>query len=96
MNTVTFRIDAPAAKHVFVAGSFNGWNPGQYALSRQPQGEWQTTISLPAGSHEYKFIVDTEWVHDINNPQKVKVQSPHEGYDSVIVVGAQDSLSFRR
>jgi hypothetical protein len=95
-ESVTFRIDAPTAQHVFVAGSFNGWNPRQYPLSKQPQGQWQTTISLPLGRHEYKFIVDTEWVHDVNNPNKVELQPPWHGYNSFIVVGSQDSLSFKR
>ncbi len=95
-ESVTFRIDAPAAGQVFVAGSFNKWDPRQYPLSRQEHGQWQTTISLPAGRHEYKFIVDTEWVHDVNNPDKVALAPPMHGYNSVITVGRADSLSSSR
>jgi 1,4-alpha-glucan branching enzyme len=95
-ESVTFRIDAPAARHVFVAGTFNGWNPRQYSLSEQSQGQWQTTISLPTGRHEYKFIVDSEWVYDVNNPNRVQLQPPLQGYNSVINVGSQDSLSSKR
>ena len=95
-ESVTFRIDAPAAQHVFVAGSFNGWNPRQYPLSKQPQGQWQTAISVPVGRHEYKFIVDSEWVHDMNNPNKVQLEPPMHGYNSVINVGSQESLSSNR
>ena len=95
-ESVTFRIAAPAARQVFLAGSFNNWNPRQYPLSEQPQGQWQTTISLPTGRHEYKFIVDSEWVDDVNNPNKVQLQPPLHGYNSVINVGSQDSLSSKR
>jgi hypothetical protein len=95
-ESVTFRIATPAARQVFVAGSFNNWNPRQYPLSEQPQGQWQTTISLPTGRHEYKFIVDSEWIYDVSNPYKVQLQPPLHGYNSVINVGSQDSLSFKR
>jgi len=95
-QSVTFSLDAPAAQQVFVAGSFNHWNPRQYPLSKQPQGQWQTTILLPVGRSEYKFIVDTEWVHDVNNPNKVELGMPLHGYNSVIYVGSKDTLSSKK
>ncbi len=95
-ESVTFRIAAPAARQVYVAGSFNHWNSQQYPLSKQPQGHWQTTISLPLGRHEYAFLVDSEWVHDVNNPNKVQLQPPLQIFNSVINVESQDSLSFKR
>jgi MFS family permease len=95
-ESVTFRIVAPAARQVFIAGTFNGWNPRQYPLSEQSQGQWQTTISLPTGRHEYKFIVDSEWVQDVNNPNRAQLQPPLHGYNSVINVGSQDSISSKR
>ncbi|WP_191003533.1 alpha/beta hydrolase-fold protein [Hymenobacter montanus] len=49
--------NTPAADTIFVAGSFNGWNPhsAAYALTRNPDGTYH--ISLPAGlgAIEYKF-----------------------------------------
>jgi predicted alpha/beta superfamily hydrolase len=59
---VTFRVavpsDTPAADTVFVAGSFQGWNPGSaaHALTRQPDGRWTLALDLVAGSPiEFKF-----------------------------------------
>ena len=95
-ESVTFRIAAPAAQQVYVAGSFKHWNSQQYPLSKQPQGHWQTTISLPLGHHEYAFLVDSEWVHDVNNPNKVQLQPSLQIFNSVINVESQDSLSFKR
>ncbi len=84
---VTFSIDAPAAYQVYVTGSFNNWNPHQFRLIKQPHGQWRITIPLPPGRYEYKFVVDTVWIHDMNNPNKVELQPPLHGYNSVITVG---------
>jgi hypothetical protein len=84
---VTFNIDAPTAQHVFLAGSFNNWNPSAIPMIKQPQGRWTVTVPLPPGHHEYKFIVDTMWVHDVNNPNKVELKPPLQGYNSVVDVG---------
>jgi len=86
-ESVTFSIDAPAAHEVYVTGSFNNWNPHQFPLVRQPHGQWRITIPLPPGRHEYKFVVDTVWTHDVNNPDKVELQPPLTGYNSVMIVG---------
>jgi hypothetical protein len=92
-ESVTFRIEAPAARQVFVAGTFNGWNPRQYPLSQHGQGQWETTISLQSGRYQYKFIVDSMWVHDVNNPNRVELTAPYSGYNSVVTVGSEDSLT---
>jgi len=47
----------PATDTLFVAGSFNGWNPHskQHALRRNPDGTYQVSLPLQAGEAEYKF-----------------------------------------
>lgn len=59
---ITFRVTVPAATPavdtVFIAGSFQGWNPGSpaYALTRQPDGRWTITLDLAPGSPiQFKF-----------------------------------------
>ncbi len=94
MVPVTFSIDAPAAGQVSVAGTFNGWM--HHPMVKQPDGKWQATLSLPAGRYEYKFIVDSVWTHDVNNPVKVELAPPLVGYNSVIIVQSRDSLSTKR
>lgn len=57
---IEFSCHAPAAKAVFVAGTFNDWRPG--ALHNHlPDGGWAVTLPIPIGHHEYKFVVDGQW-----------------------------------
>lgn len=59
-----FSCDAPMAQTVFVAGTFNDWSRDATPLVRQGDGHWRTTLPLPNGRHEFKFIVDGEWCCD--------------------------------
>jgi 5'-AMP-activated protein kinase regulatory beta subunit len=62
---VTFRFEAGPESDVCLAGSFNNWNPYTHRLSRQNGNrKYTTTLLLPVGRHEYKFIVDGEWQCD--------------------------------
>lgn len=55
------------AKKVCVAGSFNDWKPE--TMRKQKSGEYVKNITLQAGTHEYKFVVDGSWQHDPENEQ---------------------------
>ncbi len=59
---VTFRVTVtgttPATDTVFVAGDFQGWNPGSpaHAFTRQPDGRWTRTLDLAPGVPiQFKF-----------------------------------------
>ncbi len=56
----------PGAHSVHVVGSFNDWRPGSIPLEdRDHDGVWRAVVVLPAGQHEYMFVVDGErWVPD--------------------------------
>ena len=59
---VEFSCNAPKAKAVFVAGTFNDWKTDAAPLRRhQTNGKWTITLRLPQGHHEYKFVVDGQW-----------------------------------
>ena len=47
----------PAGDSLFVAGSFNGWNPrsARYALLKKPDGTYQISLPPSLGAIEYKF-----------------------------------------
>jgi len=64
--TVRFVLAAPNAHEVSVAGTFNQWDPQATPLVRSgANGVWSATITLPAGQHQYAFVVDGErWVPD--------------------------------
>jgi 1,4-alpha-glucan branching enzyme len=58
---VTFRLEAPRAMQVFVAGSFNHWSPRATPLQRNRAGTWTRTMSLGPGEREFMFVVDGFW-----------------------------------
>ena len=58
---VDFSCHAPEAQAVFVAGTFNDWCADTLPLEKQTGGHWRTTLRLPPGHHEFKFIVDGQW-----------------------------------
>ena len=64
--TVRFVLAAPEASRVSVAGTFNQWDAAATPLVRSDDaGVWSATLSLPAGEHQYAFVVDGQrWVPD--------------------------------
>ena len=60
---VTFRLKAADGKEVCVAGTFNDWNPAANRLKFK-DGEYRTTLLLPPGRYEYKFVIDGIWCVD--------------------------------
>ena len=57
------------AKRVALAGDFNGWQPTR--MKRQKGGAFAATVPLHPGTHEYRFVVDGEWVPDPDHEQHV-------------------------
>ena len=74
----------PAAKQVYVAGSFNGWKPDTTPLVPLGNGRWKGDLKLGPGRHEYLFVVDGHWLPDPN--AKESVQNPFGGRNSVLTV----------
>ena len=56
----------PGARSVAAVGSFNDWRFESIPLEdRDHDGVWRAVVVLPAGPHEYMFVVDGErWVAD--------------------------------
>ena len=61
---VTFSLNAPEAREVSVAGTFNDWDPTARPLKRDKKGTWRTWTALPPGKYEYRFIVNGKWQED--------------------------------
>jgi len=68
--TVRFVLFAPDAHEVSLAGTFNQWDPAATPLVRTGSpGVWSATLTLPAGQHQYAFVVDgARWVADPGAP----------------------------
>ena len=62
---VEFKCHAPNAQQVFVAGTFNEWKPDATPLVRDKAGEWRSSLNLPPGHYEFKFIVDGQWCCEV-------------------------------
>jgi 1,4-alpha-glucan branching enzyme len=62
---VKFQLQAEPGCEVFVAGTFNSWNPRKTRMT-YGDGVYSTTVTLPKGRYEYKFIIDDVWCIDPN------------------------------
>lgn len=60
---VTFSITAAPGLPVYVAGSFNNWDPESIPLVEK-DGVYSTALTLEPGEYEYKFIVNGFWTMD--------------------------------
>ena len=64
---VIFNLNAANAREVHLVGEFNDWKPDAHPMHSDGTGNWKTTISLPEGQFQYKFLVDGHWVEDPEN-----------------------------
>ncbi len=81
---IALKLRAPAAKEVFVAGSFNGWQVGATPLRPAQGGEWQGELKLTPGRYEYLFVVDGAWLPDPAASEAAP--NPFGGWNSVLSV----------
>lgn len=61
---VEFKISAPNANWVGVAGDFNGWRPDTLTAKKDRNGIWRAAATVSTGTYEYKFVVDGTWLTD--------------------------------
>ncbi|MEI7899400.1 MAG: glycogen-binding domain-containing protein [bacterium] len=62
---VAFSVRAEVGSKVFVAGSFNNWDPtAKEMIDKNNDGNYAATLSLAPGTHQYKFVIDGTWCAD--------------------------------
>lgn len=62
---VMFQITASPKSEVYLAGGFNGWDPKRHPMKDTfGAGKYTITLMLPKGEHEYKFVINGNWVVD--------------------------------
>ncbi len=85
MARVRFTIDAPNARKVLLAGDFTDWEAAARPMRRRKAGAatFSTSVTLPPGTYEYKFLVDGNWVED---PKAEQVANPFGTNNSLVVV----------
>jgi 1,4-alpha-glucan branching enzyme len=54
----------PDAKKVYLAGTFNDWDPTARRMVKTKDGSFRAKMVLPTGEYEYKFIADGVWLND--------------------------------
>jgi cyclomaltodextrinase / maltogenic alpha-amylase / neopullulanase len=69
---------------VYLAGTFNDWNPGK-TLMEKGEGKWTLTMLMPPGEHAYKFVADGNWITDRDGADTF-IDDGHGGENSVIQV----------
>jgi 1,4-alpha-glucan branching enzyme len=82
---VEFRLKAEPGREIFIAGTFNDWDPTDTKLKENRAGLYSIAFHLPVGLHEYKFVVNGIWEVDPENPEKL--QNAFGEVNSVITVG---------
>ena len=82
-KSVTFTVHAEPGKAVYLAGSFNNWDPaGKKMLEKKGNGVYTVAIKLVPGTYQYKFVIDGTWCADPEN--RDFVQNDHGTLNSVI------------
>jgi 1,4-alpha-glucan branching enzyme len=82
---VTFILDRPDAREVFLCGDFNQWAPESLRMIRRVgAGRWEKHLTLPPGRYEYRFVVDGQWMSDPQAP--AGVPNPYGSFNSVVEV----------
>lgn len=75
------------ARRVCVAGSFNDWRPAATPMIPMGGGWWVKGLVLPPGRHEYRLVVDDQWMPDPNAAETT--HAPDGRMNSVLVVPAK-------
>jgi chromosome partitioning protein len=85
---VMFTQPGALGKRVEVAGGFSGWRP--IAMVMHPENQThELCLSLAAGRHEYRLIVDGHWIADPYNTEWIlnECGEPHS------IVEVQDNIN---
>lgn len=87
VNLVRFVFVDSNARSVELVGDFNEWTKGATQLKPSgAPGVWAASVALPAGRHEYAFIINgTRWIAD---PLATKSSDDFGTESSVIQVGS--------
>lgn len=85
-----FSLYAPDARAVYVAGTFNHWDPARTLLRTDKHGHWKIEMVLQPGRYEYRFVVDGVWTND----PRAREASINEfgGTNSVLVIAQPPSV----
>jgi len=87
---VYFNLEAPGAKEVILAGTFNNWAVDSRRLRQNKKGVWSTFLSLEPGTYEYRYLVDGTWQND---PDADKTPNEYGTLNCIVTVGVPKKTS---
>ncbi|OPZ30596.1 MAG: hypothetical protein BWZ02_00670 [Lentisphaerae bacterium ADurb.BinA184] len=91
-RTVTFVFAGQGKpKRVHLVGDFNDWDPTVRRMTKVRDGSFRARLDLPPGEHEYKFVVDGEWLADADAP--ANRPNCYGSLNSVVVVPDPDEAA---
>lgn len=86
-SRVVLTVQADPGSTVFLAGSFNAWNPtGTKMIDKDGNGLYSVSVTLAPGIYEYKFVINGEWTLD-PDPDRDWTQNGLGTLNSVLRVG---------
>lgn len=68
-NIYRFFFMSRSAKHVFIVGTFNNWNPFSHKMKRVNEDLFVIDIELHPSTYFYSFSVDSKLMHDPRNTE---------------------------
>jgi len=84
---VVLTVQADPGSTVYLAGSFNDWNPeGTRMVDKDGNGLYSVTVTLAPGIYEYKFVINGVWTLD-PDPDRDWTQNGLGTLNSVLRVG---------
>lgn len=89
VHVVRFVFVDASARQVALVGEFNQWKKGATLLTASPApGVWTVDLPLPAGRHEYAFVVlDADGERWVADPMTLTRRDEFGTESSVITVG---------
>lgn len=86
-SRVVLTVQADPGSAVFLAGSFNGWDPACTKMTdKDGNGLYSVSVTLAPGIYEYKFVINGEWTLD-PDPDRDWTQNGLGTLNSVLRVG---------
>ena len=70
-KAVQFTVRADSGAKVFLAGTFNGWDPAATPMAEK-KGVFAVSLKLAPGRYEYKYVINGEWTADAENQDFVQ------------------------
>ena len=84
---VVLTVQADPGSTVYLAGSFNDWNPnGLLMQDKDGNGLYSVSVTLAPGIYEYKFVINGIWTLD-PDPDRDWTQNGLGTLNSVLRVG---------